>query len=132
VDKTVLLCILVQVIVPLMLIHISFFILFGILGYALVSLSGQLLGGAPYTSTYAAFVGGFALLPALITLCTNPIFAAMLYHGFAVSRFALPMMFAVGVCTSFFYSLVFLGATFTLTKLAGLVVICAGIALLAI
>jgi uncharacterized membrane protein len=91
-----------------------------------------MVGDKAYTSTYEAFIGGFAVLPALVLLASNPLYSVALYHGFSLSRFAIPMILAIGICTSFLYSLIFLGATFTLTKLLGLVVICAGIILLAI
>jgi uncharacterized membrane protein len=116
----------------MLMLHWATFVTFGIFSYTLISLFAQLVGDKPFTSTYAAFIGGFAIIPALVLLASNPFYAVALYHGFAISRFAIPMLIAIGVITSFLYSLVFLGATFTFTKLAGLVVICAGIALLAI
>jgi hypothetical protein len=114
-----------------MLLNSALFVTLGICTYTIIALVGQLLG-ASQTSAWGAFINGFSPIPALIIVATNPLFGLALYYGFSVSRFAIPMILAIGACTSFFYSLLFLGATFTLTKLLGLFVIFAGIALLAI
>jgi multidrug transporter EmrE-like cation transporter len=114
-----------------MILNTLLFALLGILTYSIVALVGQLLG-TNQPSAWEAFKHGFAPLPALIIVATNPLFGVALYYGFSVSRFAIPMILAIGVATSFLYSLAFLGATFTFTKLAGLLAIFAGILLLAL
>jgi multidrug transporter EmrE-like cation transporter len=115
-----------------MISNATLFVLLGFVNYCIIALVGQLLSGTQATSAWLAFRGGFAPIPAILVIATNPIFGLALYYGFSVSRFAIPMILAIGACTSFVYSVAFLGATFTLTKLAGLMVICIGIALLAL
>lgn len=115
-----------------MLLHALIFVSLGIVCYTIISIVAQLLGAQPYTSTWAAFVGGFALLPAVLIVITNPIYGVALYHGFHLSRFAIPMILVIGAITSFVYSVIFLGASVTLTKVLGLLLAVAGIVLLAL
>lgn len=109
-------------------------LLFGVttvVAYLGISLFGQIAGGGA-SSPMSAFLGTLKPLPLLIITVANMFFALALYFGFAQTRFAMPIALSVGVLTSFMYSVFVLGASFSLVKAGGILLVVAGIALLSL
>lgn len=90
------------------------------------------LSGASSHTVFEAFTSAVRPFPLLIATVANMFFGLGLYYGFSVTRFAIPAAISIGVITSFVYSLIFLGAQVTLTKILGILVIIVGVALLAL
>lgn len=100
-----------------------------VLAYIGILLFAQMTGGSS-TSAWQAFTSGFRPLPLAILILANTIWAVGLYYGFVVTRYAIPVMISIRALTPFLYSLIFLGANVTATKISGIVLVIAGIVLL--
>lgn len=113
-----------------MLLHWIGFIVSGLIAYIFIAVFAQITGGSNPKNSWDAFWMGIQPLPVVIIVFSNMFFALGVYHGFAITRFSIPMMVALGVITTFAYSLVVLGAKITLLKVAGILSVILGIALL--
>lgn len=114
-----------------MLLSWILFVTCAIVGYIGIAWFAQLSGGSSHTAL-EAFISAIKPFPLLVATIANMFFGLGLYYGFGVTRFAIPAAISIGVITSFVFSLVFLGAQITLTKAFGILVIIAGVALLAL
>ena len=105
---------------------IVLFVLSAIVAYTGISyfgqLSGEVKGGA-----LAAFFSTVRPLPLLVVTLANMFFGLALYYGFSITRYAIPATISIGVITSFVYSVLFLGASVTVTKLVGVALVILGI-----
>lgn len=113
-----------------MLSHWIFFICSGLIAYILISIFAQITGGSNPKNSWDAFWIGIQPLPVVIIVFSNLFFSLGVYHGFAITRFSIPMMVALGALTTFAYSLFVLGAQITLIKTLGILSVILGIALL--
>ncbi len=100
-----------------------------VLAYIGISVFAQLSGGSS-ASVGQAFLSIFRPIPFAIIIFANMVFAIGVYYGLVLTRYAIPTMLAIGALTSFVYSLLFLGANVTATKIVGIVLVVAGIVLL--
>jgi len=108
-----------------------FFVAAAVVAYLGISWFAQLSGGSS-TSALSAFFSTIKPIPLLIVTAANMFFGLALFYGFGLTRFAVPATIAIGVLTSFVYSIVFLGAEVTAVKLAGVLIVIVGIIVLAL
>jgi multidrug transporter EmrE-like cation transporter len=106
------------------------FSVLGVLAYVALSLTGQLTGGYGVSALDTALrlfrPYAFAAL-----IVGNTLWVVASYFGFKETKTAIPTLVAVGVITSFAYSVAFLESEVTLQKIGGLLLVLAGICLLA-
>lgn len=102
-----------------------------VVAYIGISWFGQMTG-ASSTSPLSALLTAIRPIPIIIVVVSNAFFGLGLYYGFGITRFALPATIAMGVVTSFIYSVIILGAEVTLVKLAGAAVVILGVVILAL
>jgi hypothetical protein len=100
-----------------------------IVAYIGISIFSQLSGASQ--TALSAFLSPVRPWPFLAMLVGNMFFGLGLYYGFGLTRFAIPAAIAMGVVTSFVYSVAILGAKVTLVKLAGAAIVILGVAMLA-
>ena len=105
-----------------------FFVL-SLITYFLFAWFGHMTGGSAGTF-WQDVLEVLKPVPLIVLLVGNFFFAAAISIGLKVSPYAIPMAIAIGVLSSFVYSMLFLGGTFTWVKMLGVVVILAGIYLL--
>ena len=97
--------------------------------YACISTIGKVSGGS--SDTLIGAVKGVFKLPVLaLMLGANGFFAAALFYGFQATANALTIAVAVGVVSTFAYSVAFTGVTVSLLNVLGLVAVVIGIFLL--
>ncbi|MDE2071153.1 MAG: hypothetical protein KGI70_00225 [Patescibacteria group bacterium] len=113
-----------------MIFNWALYIVLAALSYIGISLMGQ-LGGAPASGTLGVLINAYKPLTLLVMLVANGLWIVAVYYGLQETRTAIPAAIALGVVVSFVYSLVFLGGTVTPLRVGGLVLILAGIYLLA-
>lgn len=106
------------------------FIFCGIIAYIGISLFAQLSSSG--ASAIESFFSTLKPLPLFVVTVANMFFGVALFYGFSVTRFAIPSIISIGVITSFLYSIFVLGASITLTKVLGILVIILGIILMAL
>ncbi|HEY6256411.1 MAG TPA: hypothetical protein VIY51_11535 [Xanthobacteraceae bacterium] len=106
------------------------FLVLGVLAYAGLSLMGQ-LSGAHGTSALDTALRLFQPYAFAALIFGNALWAVALYFGLKETNTAIPTLIAVGVITSFAYSVLFLENEVTVQKIGGLVLVLAGIYLLA-
>jgi multidrug transporter EmrE-like cation transporter len=106
-----------------------FFIVLSILAYVSISLIGYFTQGESLT-VIEAMRKLFTFKPFLAMIIGNTLWVAAVYYGFLEMSFAIPATIAIGVVTSFFFSIFAYGTTVTLTHIAGIVCIIFGIYLL--
>ena len=113
--------------------YLSWALFFAITVAAYVGIAwfAQLSGGTS-TNTWQAFFSAIRPLPFLVVTVANMFFALAAYKGLILTKHAIPIIISTGAITSFVYSLIFLGAKFTLLKLGGIGLVIAGIVLLAL
>lgn len=108
-----------------------FFVVLIVIAYTGISWFGQMT--AEYgTTPLSSFFAAIRPIPLLVVTIANMFFGLGLYYGFGLTRFALPATIALGVITSFVFSIVILGAQVTLMKIAGLLVVIVGVVILAL
>ena len=100
-----------------------------IVAYGFLSAFGQ-LGGGSGTSGFGAAMATFKPLPFVLLVLGNVAWSVAIYYGFQNTKFAIPAVIAVGVITSFLYSVLFLGSSATATKMFGVGVILLGVYLI--
>lgn len=108
---------------------VLYFVILMVVGYAGISWFAQLSGGSSH-SALDAFFSAVRPIPLLVVTIANMFFALGMYYGFTVTRFAIPAAISIGAVTSFVFSVVFLGAQVTLTKILGIAVVLGGVILL--
>ncbi len=97
--------------------------------YICISTIGKVSGGS--SNTLIGAVKGVFTLPVLgLMLTSNGLFAAALFYGFHVTANALTIAVAVGVVSTFLYSVVFTGVTVSVLNVLGLLFVVTGIFLL--
>ncbi len=97
--------------------------------YVCISTIGKVSGGA--SDTLVGSVRGiFQPHVLLLMLAANAFFAAALFYGFQATANALTIAVAVGVVSTFFYSVAFTGVTITTTNVIGLTFAIIGVFLL--
>jgi hypothetical protein len=107
------------------------FIVTVVVAYIGISWFAQLTGGSSHTA-WSTFFSALRPLPLLVMIVANMFFGLGIYFGLGITRFAIPATIAMGVVTSFVYSVVMLGAQVTLTKIVGAIVVILGVAMLAL
>lgn len=90
---------------------------------------GHLTGAGAHSGLGAA-LSLFKPAALAVLLVANLFWAAAFYYGLKETKDALPMLIAIGVITSFVYSVAFLGDEVTALHLLGLVLVLGGIYLL--
>jgi hypothetical protein len=108
---------------------IALFVACAAVAYVGIAFFGQLVGGAK-GSALQAFLATLSPAPLLVVTVANMFFGLALYYGFAVTRFAIPATIAIGVITSFAYSVAFLGGQISLIRMLGVAIVMVGIFLL--
>lgn len=97
--------------------------------YACISTIGKVSGGS--SDTLLGAVRGVFRLPVLaLMLGANGFFAAALFYGFHVTANALTIAVAVGVVSTFLYSVAFTGVTVSQLNVLGVGFVVIGIFLL--
>lgn len=114
-----------------MILQLSLFIGLTIATYVGISFFAQITGGTA-TSVWSVVTSVFRPLPLITLVVANTFFALAVYFGFMTTRFALPIVIALGASVSFAYSIVMFGAVITSLKVLGLVCVVGGIILLGI
>lgn len=109
--------------------HWIYFIGLAVAGYVCISIFAQLVGPSS-TSFWSAVLSTFKPLPFGIVMLGNALLGGALYYGFLSTSAAVPIAIAIGVMTSFIYSVSFLGVGITSAKIAGIGFIIIGIYLL--
>src|SRR5262245_35654402 len=102
-----------------------------ILAYTGIAVFAQLTGGSSHTAL-GAFLSPVRPVPLALVILANMFFALGLYWGFSLTRYALPVAFAIGVIVSFSYSAVVFGAKVSVLKIGAAGVIILGIVLLSL
>lgn len=102
-----------------------------VIAYCGIAWFAQLSGGAS-TSAWQAFFSAIRPIPLIVVTVANMFFAIAAYKGFLLTKHAIPLIISTGALTAFVYSIVFLGAEVTFLKVAGMVLIIAGISLVAL
>ena len=105
------------------------FIFLTVCMYVCISTIGKVSGGSSSTLT-DALKGVFQPHVLVLMLLANGFFAAALFYGFQSTTNALTIAVAVGVVSTFFYSVLFTGVSVTTTNIAGLTFAIIGIFLL--
>jgi multidrug transporter EmrE-like cation transporter len=108
---------------------VVYFVILMVVGYAGISWFAQLSGGASHTA-FEAFFSAVRPIPLLVVTIANMFFALGMYYGFTITRFAIPAAISIGALTSFAFSVLFLGAQVSVVKIAGILVVLAGVILL--
>ena len=101
----------------------------GILAYVFLSMFGQLSGGTA-TSALGAALAAFKPIPFLFLVVGNVLWGVAVFFGLRNTSYAIPAAIAVGIMTSFVYSVVALDSSVTWTRLLGLAVVLLGIYLI--
>lgn len=102
-----------------------------VIAYCGIAFFAQMTGGSS-TGAWQAFVAIFSPIPFFIILVANMLFSVGIYYGFTVTRYTIPIATAIGAVTTYIYSIVVLGASVSVLKMVGIVVIIAGIVLLSL
>lgn len=113
-----------------MLNHWLLFVVSILVAYTGIAVFGHISGEK--STPLAAFLAALQPVPLLIVTGANMFFALGLFYGFKITRFAIPMTISSGVIVSFLYSAFVLGAKISVYKIAGIVLILGGVALLAV
>jgi multidrug transporter EmrE-like cation transporter len=102
----------------------------GVVSYIGISYLGTLTRGLTAHSPWQA--AGNLLTPKalLVILAANFLWAAALYYGLRETRLALPILFVLGDAVGFVWAVAFFGAEVTMVRIAGLVLVLAGVYLL--
>src|SRR6516162_457562 len=88
------------------------FVATGILSYVLLSLFGQLTGGS-VNSAISAFLAAFKPIPLVVLIIGNALWGMAIFFGLQNTKYAIPAVIALGIITSFFYSVIVLENTVT-------------------
>ena len=105
------------------------FVATGILSYLLLSLFGQLTGGS-VNSAISAFLAAFKPIPFVVLIIGNALWGVAIFFGLQNTKYAIPGVIALGIITSFFYSVIVLENTVTWPRLVGLGFVMLGIYLI--
>lgn len=101
----------------------------GVIAYVVLAIMGQLSadGADSPMATAARLFRPYAFIALIVG---NALWAVAFYYGLKETKAALPMLIALGMVTSFAWSLT-MGNDFTLQKLAGVAFVLLGIGLMA-
>jgi multidrug transporter EmrE-like cation transporter len=77
----------------------------GVVAYVLLSLFGQ-LGGGSSNSAVGAFLAAFKPIPFVLLIIGNALWGVAVYFGLQNTKYAIPAVIALGIITSFLYSLI--------------------------
>jgi hypothetical protein len=98
----------------------------GIVSYVLLSLFGQLSGGSG-NSAIGAFLAAFKPIPFVLLVIGNALWGVAVFFGLQNTKYALPAVIALGIITSFFYSVIVFENPITWWRLLGLGLVILGI-----
>ena len=106
-----------------------YFTVSAVLAYVSLSLFGKLSGGSA-TSALGSVFATFKPTAFFFLIVGNVLWAVAVFFGLRGTPYALPATIAIGIITSFFFSVVVLGTSITIYRLLGIVVILLGVYLL--
>jgi hypothetical protein len=98
----------------------------GIVSYLLLSLFGQLTGGS-VNSAISAFLAAFKPIPLVLLIIGNALWGVAIFFGLQNTKYAIPVVIALGIITSFFYSVIVLENPVTWPRLLGVGLVILGI-----
>jgi multidrug transporter EmrE-like cation transporter len=98
----------------------------GVVAYVLLSLFGQ-LGGGSSNSAVGAFLAAFKPIPFVLLIIGNALWGVAVYFGLQNTKYAIPAVIALGIITSFLYSLIVFENPVTWWRLLGLGLLILGI-----
>ena len=98
----------------------------GVVAYVLLSLFGQ-LGGGSSNSAVGAFLAAFKPIPFVLLIIGNALWGVAVYFGLQNTKNAIPAVIALGIITSFLYSLIVFENPVTWWRLLGLGLVILGI-----
>jgi hypothetical protein len=101
------------------------------IAYCGIAVFAQMTGGGS-TGALQAFLAIFRPIPFFVILIANMLFSVGVYYGFTVTRYTIPIATAVGVVTTYLYSIIVLGASVSALKIIGIAAIIIGIVLLSL
>ncbi len=107
----------------------AMFAITGILAYVFLSMFGH-LGGGSGTSALGAVLATFKPLPFVLLVLGNTLWGVSVFFGLQNTGYAIPASIALGIITSFLYSVIVFDAPVTLIRVLGLCIVLCGIYLL--
>jgi hypothetical protein len=102
------------------------FAITGITAYVLLSMFGH-LGGGSGSSALGAALAAFKPIPFLLLIVGNVLWGVAVFFGLQNTRYAITATVALGVITSFLYSVIALDNAVNWVRLIGVALVLSGI-----